>query len=397
MPEVDKIIGRPRCRSDICNIHKKYKTMHLLPRLSFLFCFCLMAVTAHAQTAEAWKRLRDYGEIIGVDSTLCAQPDTICLNRFFTEVIYGHTPRRMSYVGAPEKIDTVRIERLTKQFTAGANWRPLLDSLESKDANYWLLKEYCKRCLVDDYMAFELTIEQVYETMNTYRWINRFSGGKYIVVNVPSATLRVVNEHGVTLLNSRVVVGKSSTKTPGFTAIVPGIILYPYWNVPRSITTRELLPKIRRNPAEVLDAMNMQVIDGKGRAVDPASIDWTTKAFPYRLRQSTGCDNALGLLKFQVTSPYAIFLHDTNNRSVFARENRFLSHGCIRVEKPVELANILLGRNHFDDRYMDSCPVDSKPQSLLLPEAVPVLVVYNVLDLDEARVLQVYKDVYRQW
>ncbi len=371
--------------------------MNLLYRLSVLVCFCLAAVTAHAQTAEAWERLRDYGEMLGVDSSLCARPDTDCLNRFFTEVVYGHTPRRMSYQGVPEIIDTVRIERLTKQCTAGADWRPLLDSLESKDANYWLLKEHCKRCLVDDYMEFELTIEQVYETMNTYRWINRFSSGKYIVVNVPSTTLRVVNEHGVTLLNSRVVVGKSSTKTPSFAALVPGIILYPYWNVPRSIATKELLPKIRRNPAGVMEAMNLQIIDGKGRAVDPASVDWTTKIFPYRLRQSTGCDNALGLLKFQVTSPYAIFLHDTNNRSVFARENRFLSHGCIRVEKPVELANILLDSNRFDDRYLDSCPVDAKPQSLLLPEPIPVLVVYNVLDLDEAGILQVYKDVYRQW
>lgn len=246
-------------------------------------------------------------------------------------------------------------------------------------------------------MEFELTIEQVYETMNTYRWINRYASGKYIVVNVPSATLRVVNDQGVTLLNSRVVVGKSATKTPSFAALVPGIILYPYWNVPRSITVKELLPKIRRNPASVLNAMNLQIIDGKGRAVDPASIDWTTKTFPYRLRQSTGCDNALGLLKFEVTSPYAIYLHDTNNRSVFAREERFLSHGCIRVEKPVELANILLGYNRFENSYMDSCPVDAKPQSLLLPRAVPVLVVYNVLDLDEAGVLRVYKDVYGQW
>ncbi|MPR31858.1 L,D-transpeptidase family protein [Salmonirosea aquatica] len=364
-------------------------------RLLILLLFAINS--AQAQTAEAWNSLRNYAESIGVDSNFCVQPGTACLTRYFTEIVYGHTPRRMSYEGVTEQIDSARIERLTQQFLAGGDWRSRLDSLESKDVNYWFLKEFCKRCLVDDYMEYELTIEQVYETLNTYRWINRFSGGKYIIVNVPSATLRVVDAQGVTLLDSRVAVGKSSTRTPGFAALVPSIILYPYWNVPHSITVKELLPKIRRNPAAQLEALNLQVIDGKGRAVDPVTIDWTTKTFPYRLRQSTGCDNALGLLKFQVTSPYAIFLHDTNNRSVFSREDRFLSHGCIRVEKPVELANILLGYEHFDDNYMETCPIDASPQSLILPRAIPVLVVYNVLDLDEAKVLRVYKDVYRQW
>lgn len=368
-----------------------HRTCRLLIPLLFAF------PSTQAQNTESWNRLRNYGENIGVDSNFCAQPDTACLTRYFTEIAYGHTPRRMSYDGVTAQIDSVRIERLTRQFLAGDDWLPLLDSLESKDVNYWFLKEYCKRCLVDDYMEFELTIEQVYETLNTYRWINRFSRDKYIVVNVPSATLRVVNAQGATLLDSRVVVGKSSTRTPSFAALVPGVILHPYWNVPRSITVRELLPKIRRNPAAVLEAQNLQIIDTQGKVVNPATVDWAIKTFPYRLRQSTGCDNALGLMKFQVTSPYAIFLHDTNNRTVFAREERFLSHGCIRVEKPVELANILLGYDRFDDNYLETCPIDAVPESLLLPRAVPVLVVYNVLDLDEAKVLRVYKDVYRQW
>jgi len=369
--------------------------MYRLCQLLFLLLLALNPL--HAQTSDAWKRLRHYGEGIGVDSTLCALPDRACVSRFFTEVVYGHLPRGMKYLGVPEQIDSARIERLTQQFLAGADWYPLLDSLESKDSTYLRLKSYCKRNLVDEYREYGLTREQVYETMNTYRWINRFSRAPYIVVNIPSATLRVLDAQGTTLLDSRVVVGKPSTRTPSFAAEIPSLILYPYWNVPRSITTKELLPKIRRNPANVLEAMNLQIIDGNGKIVDPAAVDWTTKTFPYRLRQSTGCDNALGLLKFQVNSPYAIFLHDTNNRSVFARENRFLSHGCIRVEKPTELANILLGYRRFNDQYMDTCPIDAQPQSLLLPRVVPLLVVYMIVDLDEAGVLQVYKDLYKQW
>lgn len=302
----------------------------------------------------------------------------------------------MGYQGAPARIDSARIQKLTQLFLAGRDWRPILDSLESKNAQYRWLKEYCKPCLVKEYSASGLTLDQVYETLNTYRWINRFSGNKHIVVNIPSTRLRVEDSLGATLLECRVVAGKPSTKTPTFAALVPGLVLYPYWNVPRSITVNELLPKIRRNPTSVLESMNLQLVDGKGRIVDPTSVDWSTKAFPYRLRQSTGCDNALGLIKFEVSSPDAIYLHDTNNRTVFERDNRFLSHGCIRVEKPTELANILLGYARFEPSYLETCPIDAKPQSLLLPVPIPVLVVYNILDFDEVGVLQVYKDSYRQ-
>lgn len=363
--------------------------------LVILLLFTLLS--ARAQTSESWTSLREYGRLIGIDSTLCSLSDSTCLNGYFTEIIYGRAPRQMSYQGVPERIDSSRIHRLKQLFLTGGDWRPLLHSLESKDANYRWLKEYCKPCLVDEYSASELTLDQVYETLNTYRWVNRFSSSKHIVVNIPSTRLRVLDSLGAILLDSRVVVGKPSTKTPAFAALVPGLVLYPYWNVPRSITVNELLPKIRRNPSKVLEAMNLQIVDGKGRVVNPTSVDWSTKAFPYRLRQSTGCDNALGLIKFEVNSPYAIYLHDTNNRTVFGRENRFLSHGCIRVEKPVELANILLGYTRFEPNYMETCPIDAKPQSLLLSRSVPALMVYNILDFDEVGVLQAYKDVYRQW
>jgi hypothetical protein len=357
----------------------------------------LSLVSVRAQTSEAWASLYNYGKSIGIDSTLCALPDSSCLNRYFMEVLYGHVPRGMAYQGVPEHIDSVRIHRLKHLVMTGGSWRPLLDSLESKDAGYRWMKAYCKPCLVAEYSASGLTLDQVYETLNIYRWINRFSSSKHIVVNIPSARLRVMDSLGTTLLDSRVVVGKPSTKTPAFAALIPGLVLYPYWNVPPSITVNELLPKIRRNPTSVLEAMNLQIIDGKGKIVNPSSVDWSQKAFPYRLRQSTGCDNALGLMKFEVSSPYAIYLHDTNNRSVFGRENRFLSHGCIRVEKPVELANVLLGFTRFEPSYMETCPIDAKPQFLSLPRPVPVLMVYSLLDFDEVGVLQVFNDIYRLW
>lgn len=352
--------------------------------------------TAGAQIADDWTKLRSYAHAIGVDS-LCAQPDSACLTRYFTQIIYGRAPRRMSYQGLSERIDTIRISRLTHQFLDGTDWCPLLDSLESHDRRYRQLTAYCMRCLVDDYMADSLTIEQVQEALNTYRWLNRFPANKRVVVNIPSVTLRVIDRQGSTLLSSRIVVGKRDTPTPLFTASIPSLVTYPYWNVPRSITVRELLPRIRKNPAVMLETMKLQVIDAKGQVVDPTTVSWTTKSFPYRLRQSTGCDNALGILKFNVTNPYDIYLHDTNARRAFAGENRQLSHGCIRVEKPDQLANLLLGYTRFGADYLTCCPKNARPKTLPLPAAVPVIITYNVVDMDEAGAVQVYPDVYGWW
>ena len=371
----------------------------------FLALFILLVTTrcAVAQQPDDWNRLRYYAHSIGVDS-LCARPDAVCLNQYFTQIVYGHLPRRMGYQGVPEQLDTARIARLTRQFLAGAtergpDWCSLLDSMESHDRNYLALKAYCMRCLVDDYMADSLTIEQVQETLNTYRWLNRFVADKRIVINLPGASLRLIDRRGNTLLSSRVVVGKPETPTPNFTAYVPSLVMYPYWNVPRSIMVKELLPKIRKNPVVALDLLNMQIVDARGQEVDPTKVDWAApaKAFPYRLRQSTGCGNALGVLKFNVTDPYDIYLHDTNVRRLFKAEDRFLSHGCIRVEKPAELANLLLGRTRFGADYLNNCPVDASPKTLPLPQAVPVLITYNVLDMDDAGAIRVYKDVYRFW
>ncbi len=363
----------------------------------------LLSINVDAQSTTNWERLSNYAQSIGaVDasmSKLCPNPDTICLTRYFTEVVYGHTPTHMSYQGVPQQLDTTRINRLVYQFMAGAEWGSLLDSLESHDRKYRQLTAYCMRCLVDDYMGDSLTIEQVQETLNTYRWLNRFSSDKRILINIPSATLRVVDRQGNTLLSSRIILGKPDTPTPNFTAFVPSVVVYPYWNVPRSIMVRELLPKIRRNPAATLDAMNLQVIDAKGQVVAPERVNWaaTIQSFPYRLRQSTGCDNALGLLKFNVTSPYDIYLHDTNARQLFAREERFLSHGCIRVEKPTELANLLLGYTRFTDDYLTTCPVNGSPKTVALPKKIPILITYNVLDIDDAGAIQVYREIYSRW
>ncbi|WP_460975247.1 L,D-transpeptidase family protein [Spirosoma knui] len=361
-----------------------------------LACLCLPSLV-RAQTTDDWSRLHRYAETIGVEN-VCTTPDRTCLTNYFNQIIWGKPNPRLSYQGLAERIDTSRLNRLVGLFVAGGDWCSLLDSLESHDRRYRQLKDYCWRCLVDDYMEDSLTIEQIQASLNTYRWLNRFPAEKRVIVNVPAASLRLVDRQGKTLVSSRVIVGKPGTPTPYFTASLTDVVMYPYWNVPRSIMVKELLPKIKKNPLATLDAMKLQVIDRRGRVVDPVGIDWSvsTGAFPYRLRQSTGCDNALGILKFTINNPYDIYLHDTNHRELFTQSNRWLSHGCIRVEKPVELANALLGYARLSPAYLTSCAKAMTPQTIRLPKAVPVLVIYNLLDIDDEGAVRVYKDVYRQ-
>ena len=215
-----------------------------------------------------------------------------------------------------------------------------LNSLEPNDKEYLVLKNELQT-KSDSLSSFQK--QQLTTSINFYRWMHHFNFEKYIVVNIASATLRYY-EYDSMKLRMKVVVGKPSTKTPRFAAHCNQVILYPYWNVPASITLNELLPKFKRDPQQV-DELSMQLIDGKGNIIDHHKLNWRNYSksyFPFRLRQSTGCDNSLGVIKFNLTSPLGVYLHDTNNKVAFMSGLRYYSHGCIRIEEPIELANYLL-------------------------------------------------------
>lgn len=236
--------------------------------------------------------------------------------------------------------------------------------------------------------------KQLSVLMNLQRWILHFKFDKAVVVNIPSATLRYYQADTVAL-QMKVVVGKPATKTPRFAAYCNQVILYPYWNVPVSIALNELLPKVKRNPA-VLDAMNMQVVDGSGKVMAPSGINWrqfSSRYFPYRFRQSTGCDNSLGVLKFNLTDPYSVYMHDTNNKTAFMSGYRFYSHGCIRLEEPLLLGNLLL-ENKLDTAFLQSCYKEQNPVTVDLLKPVAVFVIYSTADTDAAGRIKFYKDVY---
>jgi len=264
--------------------------------------------------------------------------------------------------------------------------------LEPDDVNYRAMKKELKRQKGKNRKD---SAAAVLLSMNYYRWIHHFNFDKLIVVNLPAARLHYFEKDSL-VLNMKTVLGKSSTPTPRFAAWCDQVILYPYWYVPRSITFNEYLPVIRKNPSW-LDAKNMQVIDGSGKVINHHTLNWSlfhTGYFPYTIRQSTGCDNALGVIKFNINTPYGVYLHDTNNKTAFLSASRYFSHGCIRLEEPIDLGNRVLS-NKLDTAFLQSCFREQRPIYKPLSAPVPVFVVYMPVVTDAKGKIIYYKDVYR--
>lgn len=237
-------------------------------------------------------------------------------------------------------------------------------------------------------------IKKLTSEINYVRWLAHFHFQRFILVNIPSGTLDFYRNDSA-IITMRVVTGKPSTKTPRFAAYCNQVILYPYWNVPVSIGLHELLPQFKRSPA-LVDGMNMQVIDRNGRVINHHHINWAaynSSNFPYQFRQATGCDNALGVIKFDLTDPFSVYMHDTNNKLAFLLGARYFSHGCIRVEKPMELANNILPQP-IDSSYVASCLRDQKPMPFPVAAPIPVLVTYLITNPDLVGAAPFYKDVY---
>lgn len=243
-------------------------------------------------------------------------------------------------------------------------------------------------------------VEELCRALNTMRWLrcikekNEYS----VVINIPSANLLVFGKDSIAM-RSKIIVGKRLTPTPTLCSGITEVIIYPYWMVPKKIATRELLPLIKLNP-KFLDMYNFQVINQQGKVVDPGKIDWHklhTGYFPYTLRQSTGCDNSLGIIKLNFYNPYTVYLHDTPGKILFSLSRRYFSHGCMRVEKAVELARLVLREKApvMDTLMAKGWRPNQEPVTLTTKKA-PVFVLYNTAWIDRLGDVRFFEDVYRK-
>jgi murein L,D-transpeptidase YcbB/YkuD len=245
----------------------------------------------------------------------------------------------------------------------------------------------------------EKRIEQIKINMERYRWLPQNIGPRYIQVNIPSFHLDVI-QNGKTVLAMPVVVGKPYWNTPLFSANMTYIILNPYWNIPRSIALEETLPKIHADP-EYLSKRNIRVLQGwtdGSTEVDPSTIDWSqvnNNNLKYRFRQNPGPSNPLGHIKFMLPNHYNVYLHDTSQKNLFRKQRRDFSHGCIRIENPLGLAEyVLSGEPGWTKERIESEIRKGKSQSIVLPDPTPVFLVYFTAWVDDQEEIQFRHDVY---
>jgi murein L,D-transpeptidase YcbB/YkuD len=216
-----------------------------------------------------------------------------------------------------------------------------------------------------------------------------------VIVDIAGYELRYVQNRKVTW-TSRVQVGQPYRQTPIFKSTIDHVVINPTWTVPPGILGKDILPAVRKNPG-YLAKRGLEVVDRNGRQVDPASINWaryTGNNFPYFVRQAAGPNNALGRVKIMFPNPYLVYLHDTPSRSLFDKDERAFSSGCIRVEKPFELVEKLLADPAWDAAGLQRAVDTTQTRTVRLASPVRLLLIYWTVDEEDDGRVVFKRDIY---
>lgn len=239
-------------------------------------------------------------------------------------------------------------------------------------------------------------IRQIVINMERWRWIPKSFEPSYLLVNIPEYKL-YVTEKSKTVMTMNVIVGKAMHATPIFSDKLEHVVIAPYWNIPPNILRDEIVPRVVSDPG-YLDRMNIEVVTNKGAPVDPSSVDWSqagSEGFGYVVRKRPGPKNDLGNVKFIFPNVDNIYLHDTPNDELFSQASRGFSHGCVRVEEPIKLAEYLLRNVPGWDRNSIMRQVSTgKERYVPVKEKLPVYLVYFTAKADENGNVQFFEDIY---
>ena len=242
----------------------------------------------------------------------------------------------------------------------------------------------------------EKIINQLKVNMERFRWLPLQLTEKYIIVNI--ANFRLDQLVGAdTLLSMRAIVGKEYRKTPVFSGRITYIVFSPNWTVPPVILRNDVIPELLKGPA-YLEKKNMILLRPDGSEIAYSAIDWSKVSknnFPYMVRQNPGPENALGRVKFMFPNVYDIYIHDTPSRGYFARDDRAMSSGCVRIEKPYELAlSLLSDMPDWTPEQIQKAMRQQKEQTVTLKTPVDVVLIYLTAWTDGSDRIQLRKDVY---
>jgi murein L,D-transpeptidase YcbB/YkuD len=239
-------------------------------------------------------------------------------------------------------------------------------------------------------------LQQIIVAMERERWMNKDRGKRHVLVNITDFSAKIVDNGKVTF-QTRSVVGAndSDRRTPEFSDVMEHMVINPTWNVPRSIATKEYLPLFKKNRNA---AAHLRLIDRRGQVVNRANVNFAAfneNNFPFDIKQPPSRRNALGLVKFMFPNKHNIYLHDTPQKALFARESRAFSHGCVRLNDPFDFAYALLAKQEKDPTNFLQAKLKTGRETVVpLKAHVPVHLIYRTAFTQPKGKINFRRDIY---
>ncbi len=320
-------------------------------------------------------------------------------NHFFNDLAYGNQIPQLQYEGAKFNKNAYDIPALLNAYTVQNNLAGLPNYIISQSKEVAIILDSLHYYSEPTHLNNE-KVALLQKAANEFRWLSAIKkNNRIILVNIPSAIFKAYDSNRL-IMSMRVVVGKSRTQTNTLSSQIKRVVLNPYWHVPSSIIKNEMIPKFKTDQT-YFSKHNYTVIDGAGKIVDLSTVDasaYNESNFPFSIRQGTGSDNSLGLLKIEFDSPSAIYLHDSPEKKLFKNASRFYSHGCVRLEKPIDVGKWLL---QDDTKQIDSFDFKNpskyiKPQYVKVNIPTQVIIWYSLVDFDNKGALKFYKNIYNK-
>lgn len=246
-------------------------------------------------------------------------------------------------------------------------------------------------------VSADTRVDQIAVNLERWRHLPRDFKSDYVMANTADGAVTVVRD-GTPKMRLRAITGDRKHETPVLMSRITAVTFNPTWEIPISIAGKEILPKLKKDPT-YLQSQNMVVVNGTDADPHGLYMNWErfdSKSLPYRLRQKAGANNSLGLVKFEMSNPYNIYIHDTPSRKLFVKDDRHLSHGCVRVENPRQLAEELLApTGKWDAEKIEAAIADGQTQRAMLKSWLPVYVMYWTAYVDDGKI-QFRDDAYRR-
>lgn len=250
-------------------------------------------------------------------------------------------------------------------------------------------------------ISVEQRTQQIRINLERLRWLPRQPNHESIRVNIADFRLQARTDDRP-VFEMKIIVGRPYRQTPMFSEQMTYLVLNPTWHVPRNIALRDKLPLIQKDPAYLKrhGYTLYQQQAGAPQVIEPFAVDWSSpeaKTFPYRLRQAPGPNNALGRIKFMLPNRFNVYLHDTPEQELFSRTTRTFSSGCIRLERPLQLAVwVLQEQPDWDRAALELAIANGRERVIKLPQPIPVDFIYLTAWVTQDGVMQFREDIYRR-